>query len=389
MNDMNAGKARAPRQIPADGFTVRAVTEVVRDLLTPNPWIFWTDLIVTLAVANIALAIHFATTNVWLQVAAFILAGIGFYRCSMFIHEVQHLRDGTFVGFKIAWNLFCGIPFLIPAYTYGDHKGHHVNREYGTLDDAEYLQLVRQPLRSTFYMLSRIFWLPPVFLFRYMFLTPLAYMVVAVRHWIWKYATRAPAINLSRNRYLPSPADEPIWKLQEAGCCIYAWTVMTMVATGVLSWNWLLHIYFLSVFIITLSHSRTLASHRFINDGREMTYIEQLLDSTTVPGHPILTEIWGPIGLRYHALHHVVPSIPYHNIGIAHRRLMGRLEPNSPYHATLRTSLYHALSDVATTMYRSHLKNRASARRARRRAQNPALAKSAPELQLSNSTTSA
>lgn len=384
MNDSNAGTATSPKIIPADGFTVKAVTEVVRDLLTPNPWIFWGDLIVTLAVANVALAAHFATANIWLQTATFVIAGIAFYRCSMFIHEIQHLREGTFVGFKIAWNLFCGIPFLIPDCTYGDHKGHHVNREYGTLDDAEYLQLVKQPLRSAVYMLTRIFWIPVVFLFRYMFLTPLAYLLMAVRHWIWKYATRAPAINLSRNRYLPSPADERIWKLQEAGCCIYAWTVMTLVFTGVLSWNWLFHIYMLSVFIIVLSHSRTLASHRFINDGREMTYVEQLLDSTTVPGHPILTEIWAPIGLRYHALHHVVPSIPYHNIGIAHRRLMQRLEPGCPYHETLRTSLFHALSDVARTMFRSNLKNRAMARRARRRA-----AGTAADLQLSSSTTSA
>lgn len=384
MNDSNAGTASSPKLIPADGFTVKAVTEVVRDLLVPNPWIFWGDLIATLVVANLALAAHFATSNLWIQTATFIVAGIAFYRCSMFIHEIQHLRDGTFVGFKIAWNLFCGIPFLIPDYTYGDHKGHHVNREYGTLDDAEYLQLVKQPLRSAAYMLTRIFWIPVVFLFRYMFLTPLAYVVSAVRHWIWKYATRAPAINLSRNRYLPSPADERIWKLQEAGCCIYAWIVMTLVFTGVLTWTWLLHIYFLSVFIIVLSHSRTLASHRFINEGGEMTYIEQLLDSTTVPGHPILTEIWAPIGLRYHALHHVVPSIPYHNIGIAHRRLMKHLSPGCPYHATLRTGLYHALSDVARTMYRSHLKNRAKARRQRRRVAN-----GAPAPQLSSSTTSA
>ena len=31
---------------------------------------------------------------------------------------------------------------------------------------------------------------------------------------------------------------------------------------------------------------RTLTSHRFIGDGREMTYLEQLLDSTTIPGPP-------------------------------------------------------------------------------------------------------
>jgi len=36
--------------------------------------------------------------------------------------------------------------------------------------------------------------------------------------------------------------------------------------------------------------------------------------SPTPPG-------WAPVGLRYHALHHYFPGIPYHNLGFAYQRL--------------------------------------------------------------------
>jgi len=83
-----------------------------------------------------------------------------------------------------------------------------------------------------------------------------------------------------------------------------------------------------------------------------VTYLEQLLDSNTVPGHPILTELWAPLGMRYHALHHVVPSLPYHNMGIAHRRLMSTLPADSPYRRTIRTGLVDAVRNVLDSIRR-------------------------------------
>jgi hypothetical protein len=43
-----------------------------------------------------------------------------------------------------------------------------------------------------------------------------------------------------------------------------------------------------------------------------------------------------PVGLRYHGLHHLLPSLPYHSLGIAHRRLMAQLPADSPYRSTIR-----------------------------------------------------
>jgi fatty acid desaturase len=87
-----------------------------------------------------------------------------------------------------------------------------------------------------------------------------------------------------------------------------------------------------------LNYVRNVAAHRYRNEGEPMTYTEQLLDSINITGHPIWTELLFPVGLRYHALHHIFPSLPYHNLGRAHRRLMAELPMDSPYRRTVHPS---------------------------------------------------
>jgi fatty acid desaturase len=95
-----------------------------------------------------------------------------------------------------------------------------------------------------------------------------------------------------------------------------------------------------------LNWVRTIAAHGYRNTGSTMTFIEQIEDSITVPGHPLLTELLFPVGLRYHALHHLFPSLPYHSLGIAHRRLMAQLPADSPYRATIRGGFIEAAREM-------------------------------------------
>jgi fatty acid desaturase len=56
----------------------------------------------------------------------------------------------------------------------------------------------------------------------------------------------------------------------------------------------------------------------------------------------LLTELLFPVGLRYHCLHHLFPALPYHSMGIAHRRLMAQLPADSPYRGTMRRGFLEA-----------------------------------------------
>ena len=67
------------------------------------------------------------------------------------------------------------------------------------------------------------------------------------------------------------------------------------------------------VFIVAINALRTLGAHRWTHDGsREMTFVEQMLDSVNYPHNPLIGGLWAPIGLRFHALHHIFPTMPYH-----------------------------------------------------------------------------
>lgn len=98
--------------------------------------------------------------------------------------------------------------------------------------------------------------------------------------------------------------------------------------------------------MIAINNIRTLGAHRWISDGNELTFEEQMTDSLNYPHRPWITELWGPIGTRYHALHHLFPSLPYHDLAEAHRRLRSGLPVDSLYHQLERVSLIGAIVEL-------------------------------------------
>src|SRR5215475_11981315 len=92
--------------------------------------------------------------------------------------------------------------------------------------------------------------------------------------------------------------------------------------------------YCLSTYSLGLNWVRNLAAHRYANTGGEMTFVEQVEESVNIVRNSLVTLLLFPVGLRYHGLHHLFPSLPYHALGKAHRRLMNALPEDSPYRRT-------------------------------------------------------
>lgn len=78
-----------------------------------------------------------------------------------------------------------------------------------------------------------------------------------------------------------------------------------------------------------------------------MTVTAQYLDSVNVPPPAMLSPLWAPVGLRYHALHHLLPSMPYHALGEAHRRLSAHLGAGSTYAKASYTGFLPLLGKIA------------------------------------------
>jgi hypothetical protein len=112
------------------------------------------------------------------------------------------------------------------------------------------------------------------------------------------------------------------------------------------AWSVFVELYVLGMAASGLNWIRTIAAHGYRNTGSTMSFVEQIEDSNTVTGHPLLTELLFPVGLRYHCLHHMLPSLPYHSLGIAHRRLMAQLPADSPYRSTIRRGFLETAGEL-------------------------------------------
>jgi fatty acid desaturase len=53
-----------------------------------------------------------------------------------------------------------------------------------------------------------------------------------------------------------------------------------------------------------------------------------------------------PVGLRFHALHHLFPGMPYHNLEAAHHRLMQHLPAAHPYRECVADSMLQVIREL-------------------------------------------
>lgn len=331
-------------------FSLSEARKIIADLFQPRAWIYWTDFLLSYAVGVFCfqqvrggslLVPHQGFTGEVSQVLYFIASCLLFYRSAMFIHEVVHQRStGRLKVFRLVWNVLCGIPFLIPSFTYYTHIDHHRRHHFGTEQDGEYIPLANGPRWYILFYLSWSFVIPLVGIFRFFVLTPLAWCIPGFRGWVHKHAS-SMVMDPTYIRPLPPKQTMRLIYIQESAC--FAWCLaiacLPSLVLGRLPIPFLIHVYLMSVAIVMLNSIRTLGSHRWHNDGEEMSFVDQLLDSVNYPGLPIISELWGPVGTRFHALHHLFPSLPYHAMGAAHRRLIAALPADSPYRVAEERSL--------------------------------------------------
>ena len=335
---------------PSSQFPLDEARELVKGLNAPNPWIYWTDFLfsMTLGWTAFILTLNATPFSVW-QGVFYLVTALALYRAVIFTHELAHLRRSTFRVFRLIWNLSCGFPLMVPSYMYGGvHNDHHKRNLYGTRADGEYLPFARtQPFRIVLYLLQ-VFVLPLLLAGRFILLTPLSYLHGGLRRLLWTSASSL-SIDYSYRRPEPSSRDEASWRWQEFATFLYGATAVGLVATGFWPWQVLLLWYLVSVLMFVLNSLRTLAAHSYRNpEDHVMEFAEQYLDSVNIPGSRLFTTLWAPVGLRYHATHHLFPALPYHALGTAHRRLVRELPDNTLYLQTLRSSLWDALRRLWT-----------------------------------------
>ncbi len=309
---------------------LRAAVELTRDISAARGAIYWPDMLLSATLGYSALAGAILLDNPWLAALSALIAALALYRALLFIHELTHIHEMALPGFRFVWNLLVGIPMLTPSFMYeGVHTLHHARTRYGTAEDPEYLPLalMKPWTLPSFILISAL--LPIGLLIRSALLVPLGAIVPPLRKQVWERISSLSINPQFRRRPAEGKlARQVFW--QELGASLWALTVITWSATH--AWRPLvIGITVVSVTAV-LNQVRTLVAHLWANDGDAITVTAQYLDSVNVPPPGLIAELWAPVGLRYHALHHLLPSVPYHAYPEAHRRLMGHLGEQSTYH---------------------------------------------------------
>jgi fatty acid desaturase len=328
---------------PDRALTAEA-TALVRDLHRVSPLVYWSDLAISVLIgwgafaAALRLPLPLDAPAV---IGAGIVAVLALYRALCFIHEISHQSSRTLPGFEFAWNLLAGFPLLFPSCLYvGVHSAHHRLSTYGTTGDPEYLPFARSFRLTVLFALQSVL-IPCALAVRFFLLGPIAVFVPKFERFLVAHFSSL-SMNVRYRREITPKVVRAV-RLHNAGILIvWASLAVLPLRAPVISIRFCVTWYVVSAAISLINSLRTLGAHAYLSGGEPLAREEQLLDSIDTPAL-WFGALWAPVGLRFHALHHYFPGIPYHNLGTAWRRLSS-LPDRAEIHRVRSRSLIHSLT---------------------------------------------
>jgi fatty acid desaturase len=299
-----------------------------------KPARFWFDFLLSVTIAYAAASFYLESPLFsWRQFVAFPLAVFWLYRVGSLIHEVAHLSQFEMRPFKVVWNLVVGVMTLSPSpFFTRHHRDHHTQQMYGTPTDPEYVVNIWQrgswPSMLAYLGLIALF---PLLVFLRFLLVPLTYLHPRLRKWT---LTRASSMTLNW-RYVRKLNSHDRWAIAavEWPCFFRAALIPALVLLGVNPWWRIPQLYLLGFTILLMNQARQLADHHFDGEGDNFGLSQHIQDSCNYTSRDLLTWLFFPFAIRYHALHHLFPTLPYHNLKAAHAFLLRELPADSPYRA--------------------------------------------------------
>ncbi len=334
-----------------------AAHRLVRDLFITRPWCYWRELLVTGVGAWVAMLVLIVSDSPWVMAIAGVASVLLWYRGVAMMHELTHQRHHDLRGFHLAWNVIFGVPWVVPSVMYeGVHADHHKKTTYGTTRDPEYLPLAGKPWDIACY-LACSFWHLPALLARFLIGTPVSWLVPPLRQLIIRSAS-SYVINYQYERTMDAAERRRLVRW-ECAMMLAWWPPIVLTLLGELSWKWMACWYAVYTTVLFVNRLRMLTAHHFALDGEPVDHLRQFADSVDTPGG-WWVELWAPLGMRYHALHHLFPTMPFHSMREAYLRLTAELPPDSFYRAASGRGLVPSLKDIFSGRVRQRVRSSAS-----------------------------
>ncbi len=299
------------------------------------------------------------------RAALLIVSAFALYRAVLFIHELTHLAPRDVPAFRAVWNALVGVPLLIPSFLYeGVHTDHHRQRCYGTPARPGIRAVRPPPADPDRDLRDRLAGVPLLLAVRFALVAPMSWIVPAAAAPHGRTRCSALVIN---QRYVRRAAHRRavalvagsgrmrrrLGRVRRSGGS----ASLPLAALG----GWLF-VERRRVGGERRAHARRAPlrsrnrRRRRDDDGRSAARLvhdrpaarRRRLDRHRWRG------LWAPVGLRFHALHHWIPSLPYHNLARAHRLLVETLAADEPYAATQ----YPAIAPVVVDLVRRSSQHR-------------------------------
>ena len=304
-----------------------------------RPARYWFDFALSLVLAYGAGTVYLSSPlGSWPQLVAFPITVFWVYRLGSLVHEVCHLGHKEMQAFKVTWNLAVGVITLAPSpFFTRHHRDHHSQRMYGRPEDPEYIvNVFRRGDWLSLFGYAALVAVFPLMVFLRFFLSPLTFLHPALREWVLRHASSL-TMNHRYERKL-NPFDRFAITSIELLCWLRATAMIAAVFVGTTHWTRLALFYLVALAALGLNQLRLLADHHFGSDGGHLALTDHIMDSCNYTGRDFMTWLLFPFAIRYHALHHLFPTLPYHNLRAAHAYLERNLPADSPYRALDQSS---------------------------------------------------
>ena len=327
-------------------YNQKAYFSICSGLSNRNMKIYWLDFLSTYAlfIAGVFLAI---TQAGLLSIIGIVIGALAAYRCGSFMHEVVHFspQERQQQRFRYGWNILFGIPFITASILYMSHLEHHRTSNFGTKNDPEYLPIKNRSYANLLKFIVSDVLTPPTLVILRTFLRPLLWISPQLRSFM---GDRGSALIIN-SAYTPTRSVKPDMfdKIAMTFSSLLLYLYLTVIFTGLIPLLVALKIFAVIFISLFINGVRTLVAHRFNNHSLETLDKEaQLLDSINIVTTPLAGILFAPVGLRFHALHHMLPTLPYHDLAEAHARLMKALPADDTYHAVNIPTILQAFVEL-------------------------------------------
>lgn len=296
---------------------------VIDDLKDISKLTYLFDFLLSASVFYAAFLYSGISSNLLVKCALYVVAVLSVYRMSVFSHEIVHMGN-RFPLFVVLWNVICAPAILYSSAFFRSHIDHHRSDSYGSEKDPEYARFWDTSYMSKLYLgFSPL--VPFLEFFKRAILIPVSWVIPGYRK---KMKSKEVLASIHGN-YEATPHIRPASKFENFIDFMITIECVAILALAIYDQqyvSWIIKWLSVLGLGILINSARTLHAHLYTISKTPVPLAEQFDDSITLNLHPAAAFLVAPVGLKYHAIHHLFPFLPYHSLGKAHKRLLDSSE---------------------------------------------------------------